>query len=261
MTILRGTRREFVAALVCAAGAWPLVARAQQAIPVIGFLRSTPAEPFAHIVAAFRQGLHETGFIEGQNVAIEQRWADNQLDQLPVLAADLVRHHAAVIVGNGAAVDAARSATATIPIVFVIGGDPVALGLVTSLSRPGGNLTGLTFFGNRLGAKRMETLRELVPGTSVIAALIDPNFPEAAAELREVDEACRAIGQKIVLVDARMNANSMLPSQASPRPARTRSSSSAARSSQANVKRWLRWRRVMPFRPSTTSVTMSPPVA
>jgi putative ABC transport system substrate-binding protein len=171
-------------------------------MPVIGFLRSTPAKPFAHILAAFRQGLNETGFVEGQNVAVEQRWADNQLDQLPALAVDLVRRQAGVIVCNGPAVEAARSAAATIPIVFVIGGDPVALGLVTSLNRPGGNLTGLTFFGNRLGAKRVEMLRELVPGTSVIAALIDPNFPEAVVESREVEEACRTIGQKIVLVNA-----------------------------------------------------------
>jgi putative tryptophan/tyrosine transport system substrate-binding protein len=196
-------RRQFITLLSGAAAAWPLAAHAQRpAIPVVGFLRSTPAEPFAHIVVAFRQGLNETGFVEGQNVAIEQRWADNQLDQLPGLAADLIRRQAAVIVGNGPAVEAARGAAATMPIVFVIGGDPVAQGLVTSLNRPGGNLTGLTFFGNRLGAKRLEMLRELVPGTSVIAALIDPNFPEAVVELREVEEAGRTIGQEIVPVNA-----------------------------------------------------------
>jgi putative ABC transport system substrate-binding protein len=198
------TRRTFISLLGGAAAAtWPLAARAQQPpLPVVGFLRSTPAEPFAHIVVAFRQGLNETGFVEGQNVAIEQRWADNQLDQLPGLAADLIRRQAAVIVGNGPAVEAARGAAATMPIVFVIGGDPVAQGLVTSLNRPGGNLTGLTFFGNRLGAKRLEMVRELVPGTSVIAALIDPNFPEAVVELREVEEAGRTIGQEIVPVNA-----------------------------------------------------------
>jgi putative ABC transport system substrate-binding protein len=194
-------RREFIT-LLGGAAAWPLAVRAQQpAMPVIGFLRSTPAKPFAHIVAAFRQGLNETGFVEGQNVAVEQRWADNQLDQLPALAADLVRRQAAVIVCNGPAVEAVRSAAATIPIVFVIGGDPVALGLVTSLNRPGGNLTGLTFFGNRLGAKRVGMMRELVPW-SVIAALVDPNFPEAVVELRDVEEAGRTIGQKIVPVNA-----------------------------------------------------------
>jgi putative ABC transport system substrate-binding protein len=196
------SRREFIT-LLGSAAAWPLVARAQQpAVPVVGFLRSTPAKPFAHIVAAFLQGLNEMGFVEGQNVVVEQRWADNQLDQLPALAADLARLRPAVIVGNAPAVEAVRSAAATIPIVFVIGGDPVALGLVTSLSRPGGNLTGLTFWGNRLGAKRVEMMRELVPGISVIAALVDPKFPEAVVESRDVEEAGRTIGQKIVPVNA-----------------------------------------------------------
>jgi putative ABC transport system substrate-binding protein len=196
-------RREFISLLVGAAAAWPLATRAQQAtMPVIGFLRSTPAKPFAHIVTAFQKGLNETGFAEGQNVEIEQRWADNQLNRLPGLAADLLRRQAAVIVCNGPAVEAARSATATTPIVFVIGGDPVVLGLVTSLNRPGGNLTGLTFFGNRLGAKRLEMLRELVPGTRIIATLVDPNLPEAVVEARDVEEAGRTIGQRIVLVNA-----------------------------------------------------------
>jgi putative ABC transport system substrate-binding protein len=196
-------RREFITLLGGAAAAWPLPVVAQQAaMPVIGFLRSTPAKPFARIVAAFRQGLNETGFVEGQNVVVEQRWADNRLDELPALAADLVHRQAAVIVGNGPAVDAARSAAANTPIVFVIGGDPVALGLVTSLNRPGGNLTGLTWFGNRLGAKRVEMLRELVPGTSIVAALVDPNFPEAVVESREVEEAARTIGLRIVSVNA-----------------------------------------------------------
>ncbi len=194
-------RREFIT-LIGAATAWPLAVSAQPSMPVIGFLRSTPEKPFVHIVAAFRQGLKETGFVESQNIAIEQRWADNQLDRLSDLAADLVRRQPAVIVCNGLAVEAARSAAGTTPIVFVIGGDPVAEGLVASLNRPGGNLTGLTFFGNRLGAKRVEMLRELIPGAQVIAALIDPNFPEAVIELREVEHAAREIGQKIVTVNA-----------------------------------------------------------
>jgi putative ABC transport system substrate-binding protein len=195
-------RRDFIT-LLSGATAWPLAARAQQpAMPVVGLLRSTPAKPFAHIVTAFRQGLNEMEFVEGQNVEIAQRWADNQLNRLPGLAADLLRRQAAVIVCNGAAVEAARSATATTPVVFVIGGDPVALGLVTSFNRPGGNLTGLTFFGNRLGAKRVEMLHELVPGTSIIAALVDQNFPEAVVESREVEEAARTIGLKIVPVNA-----------------------------------------------------------
>ena len=196
-------RRDFITLVGGTVAVGPLAARAQQpSMPVVGLLRSTPAKPFAHIVTAFRQGLNEMGFVEGQNVVLEQRWADNQLDKLPALAADLVRHQAAVIVGNGAAVDAARSAAANTPIVFVIGGDPVALGLVTSLNRPGGNLTGLTFFGNRLGAKRVEMLHDLVPGISIFAALVDPNFPEAVVESRDVEEAARTLGQKIVLVNA-----------------------------------------------------------
>jgi putative ABC transport system substrate-binding protein len=196
-------RRDFFTLLGGAAAAWPLAAQAQQlATPVVGLLRSTPAKPFAHIVTAFRQGLNEMGFVEGQNVEIEQRWADNQLDRLSGLAADLLRRQAAVIVCNGPAVEVARSATVTTPIVFVIGGDPVTLGLVTSLNRPGGNLTGLTFFGKGLGAKRVEMLRELIPGTSVIAALVDPNFPEAVVESRDVEEAGRTVGQRIVLVNA-----------------------------------------------------------
>jgi putative tryptophan/tyrosine transport system substrate-binding protein len=197
-------RREFITLVGGAAASWPLAARAQQAaMPVIGFLRSTPAGPFANIVVAFRQGLNETGFVEGQNVVIEQRWADNQLDRLPGLAADLVRRQVAVIVGNHPAVEVARSATRTIPIVFVIGDDPVAQGFVTSLNRPGGNLTGLTFFGNRLSAKRLEILLELVPGVRVVAVLIDPNFPSSATELREVEEAGHTVERKIVAVKAR----------------------------------------------------------
>jgi putative tryptophan/tyrosine transport system substrate-binding protein len=136
-------------------------------------------------------------------VVIEQRWADNQLHRLPDLAGDLVRRQVAVIVGNGPAVEVARNATTTIPIVFVIGDDPVTQGLVTSLNRPGGNLTGLTFFGNRLSAKRLEMLLELVPGARVVAVLIDPDFSSSATELREVEEAGRTIGRKIVPVNAR----------------------------------------------------------
>src|SRR5260370_7365032 len=140
-------RRKFITLLGGAAAAWPLVARAQQgALPVIGFLRSTPAEPFANIVAAFRQGLNETGFIEGQNVAVDQRWADNQLNRLPGLAADLVRRQVAVIVGNGPAGEAARRATTTTPIVFGIGAHPVTPGLLPRPHRPAGPLAGPALF-------------------------------------------------------------------------------------------------------------------
>jgi putative ABC transport system substrate-binding protein len=171
-------------------------------MPVVGFLRSTPAAPFVHLVDAFRQGLGEIGYVEGKNVAIEQRWANNQIDQLPALVTDLVAHQAVVIVGNGPAVDAVRKAALALPFVFVIGGDPVALGLVASLNRPGGNLTGVTFLANNLGSKRLGILRELVPAARVIAVLFDPNFPEAVDELRAVEEAGRNIGQKIMSVKA-----------------------------------------------------------
>jgi putative ABC transport system substrate-binding protein len=195
-------RREFITLLGGAAAAWPLAARAQQpTMPVVGFLRSTSATSFAHLVAELAKGLSEEGFVEGRNVIIEQRWGDNQPDRLPGLAADLLHRKAAVIVGNSPAVEAARRATTTTPIVFVIGDDPVTQGLVTSLNRPGGNLTGLTFFGNRLSAKRLEMLLELVPGARVVAVLIDPNF-SSATELREVEEAGRTIERKIVAVKA-----------------------------------------------------------
>ena len=255
---MRMRRREFIPLLGVAAAAWPLAARAQQqpAMPVIGFLRSSPAAPFAHIVAAFRQGLNETGFVEGQNVAVEQCWADNQLDRLPGLAADLVRRQVSVIVGNGQAVEAARKATTTIPIVFVIGADPVRsglvaslnrpggnltgrrvvliavtggptpafaakgatatipiiftvgddpvrLGLVASLARPGGNVTGINFFANELAAKRLELLRELVPSATRIAVLVNPaEATNTKSTLKDVDSAANAMGLQIKKLNA-----------------------------------------------------------
>ncbi len=196
-------RREFVAALGGAA-AWPLAAGAQQPMmPVVGFLRSTPAAPFAHIVEALRQGLKEEGFDEGRNVAIEQRWADNQPDRLPGLAADLVRRQVNAIVGNGPAINVARTATTIIPLVFVVGDDPVKSGLVENLNRPGGNLTGVTFFGGSLlNAKRIELLHELMPNAAVIAVLMDPNSAGFVRELPDVEAAGRAIGRQIVVVNA-----------------------------------------------------------
>jgi putative ABC transport system substrate-binding protein len=195
-------RRDFITLLGGAAAMSPLVARAQQpAMPVIGFLRSTPAASFAHLVTAFRQGLGEAGFVEGRNVAIEYRYADNQLERLPGLAAELVARRVAVIVGNSLAADAAKVATATIPIVFVTGDDPVKSGLVASLNRPGGNLTGVTFFGgSQLGAKRLELLRDLVPTATVIAVLGDSNYRGSEVELLELEAAGRALGRQIVIV-------------------------------------------------------------
>ena len=194
-------RRTFIGSIAGGLVATPHFAHAQQpAMPVVGLLRSTPSAPFAHIVAAFREGLKETGFVEGQNVAIEQRWADNQLDRLPGLAADLVARNVAVIVTNRGEV--AKKATATIPIVFVISEDPVARGLVTSLNRPGGNITGVNFFANQLGGKRLGLLLELVPKATVIAFLMNPTQPASVTEFAEVKAAARTVGRKIVLVKA-----------------------------------------------------------
>jgi putative tryptophan/tyrosine transport system substrate-binding protein len=193
-------RREFIA-LLGGAAAWPLAARAQQAaMPVIGFLRSTPAAPSMHFVAAFQQGLKEEGFVEGQNVSVEYRWADNQLDRLPGLAAELVQRQVAVIVGNTPAAETAKAATQTIPIIFVTGEDPVTIGLVASLNRPSGNVTGIVFFASgHLGAKRMELLCELVPKAAIIAILMDPKF---ATELPAVEGAGRALGRQILVANA-----------------------------------------------------------
>lgn len=193
-------RRREVLVVLGGAAAWPLAARAQQlAMPVVGLLRSTPAAPFNRLVTAFRQGLGDEGFVDGRNVVIEERWADNQLDKLPALAADLVRLRASVIVGNVIAVKAARTVTTTIPVVFVSGDDPVKLGLVASLSQPKGNNTGITFFGGaQLNIKQLEFLRELVPNARVIAILGDSNYPSFETALPEIEAAARALGRQIV---------------------------------------------------------------
>ena len=196
-------RREFITLLGGAAAAWPLVARAQQpAMPVIGFLRTTAAAGSAHLVAAFRQGLSEAGFVEGQSVAVEYRWADDHDDRIPGMAAELVRGQAAVIVANGIAVPAVKAATGTIPIVFTTGFDPVRTGLVASLSRPGGNATGVIFTMTDLATKQLGLLHELAPKAAIIAVLGDPNQPELAVELREMESAGRAIGRQILIVKA-----------------------------------------------------------
>jgi putative ABC transport system substrate-binding protein len=196
-------RREFIALLGGAAANVPLAARAQQgAMPVIGFLRSTSLADATDLVTAFRQGLKETGFVEGQNVAVEFRWGEGQNDRLPALADDLIRRRVAVIVGDAVAMLVARSATTTIPIVFSAGGDPVKEGLVASLNRPGGNVTGVHFFGGVLGAKRLELLRQLAPNATTIAVLVYPNTPNTEAERRDVQAAAQAIGQQLIILDA-----------------------------------------------------------
>jgi putative ABC transport system substrate-binding protein len=194
-------RRQFIAGLGSAA-VWPVVARAQQSAPVIGFLNSASPGGYATNVAAFRQGLSEAGFIEGRNVAIEFRWAEDQIARLVELAADLVRRRVAVIVTENATTPAVRAATSTIPIVFVSGADPVQAGHVTSLNRPGGNVTGVTFAADPLNAKRLELLHELVPKPALIAVLMYTNSPTLERGLQDTELAARALGRQILIVKA-----------------------------------------------------------
>jgi putative ABC transport system substrate-binding protein len=197
-------RRAFTM-LLGGAAAWPLAARAQQpAMPVLGFLNTGSSLSFAHLANAFRQGLKETGYIEGQNVMIEYRWAESRYDQLPVLAADLVKRQVNVIAATGGeqSVVAAKAATTRIPIVFIAGGDPVRQGLVASLNQPGGNLTGMSFLTGAIESKRLGLLREFVPNAATIGVLLNPTSPAAELELRDIPDAARAIGQKIVILEA-----------------------------------------------------------
>jgi putative tryptophan/tyrosine transport system substrate-binding protein len=197
-------RREFIT-LLGGAAAWPLVARAQQpTMPVIGLLDPRSADAFAEGVRAFRQGLKDAGFVERENVAIEYRWADDQLDRLPELAAELVRRQVALIVttGGSAPALAAKAATTTIPILFNMAGDPVRAGLVASLARPGGNLTGTNFFSGELAAKRLELLRELVPAAARVTVLVNPTGPTVETTLRDVEPAARAMGLQIQVLNA-----------------------------------------------------------
>jgi ABC-type uncharacterized transport system substrate-binding protein len=200
-----GMRRRNFITLLGSAAVWPLAARAQQPeVPVVGWLNARSPDDAAHLVAAFRRGLGEAGFIEGQNVMIEYRWALGQYDRLPAMAAELVRRPVTVLASAGGepAALAAKAATSTIPIVFVIGGDPVKLGLAASLNRPGGNSTGISVLTNTLEPKRLELLRELVPRAETIGVLLNPNFPTFESQLRDLQEAARAINLQIHVLRA-----------------------------------------------------------
>jgi len=196
-------RREFIT-LIGAAAAWPLAARTQQSVmPVIGFLNGQTADGFAHLADAFRRGLGETGYVEGQNVVIEYRWADGQFDRLPALADDLVHRRVAVLAVTGGHPQIAKSVPTTIPVVCAVGADPVQLGLVASLNRPGGNITGVSVFTSDLEAKRLELLHEVVPRPAFIGVLVDPKFQTATEILvREVQAAARTLAREIRIVNA-----------------------------------------------------------
>ncbi len=197
-------RRELIT-LLGAATAWPLVARAQQpAMPVVGWMSGRSLRDSDNLLAAFREGLRETGFVEGESVEIEYSWADGRYEQLKEMAADLVRRRIAVLVavGGDSSALAAKQATSTIPVVFGMGGDPVGSGLVTSFNRPGGNITGYTLLTNLMEPKRIGLLHELVPGISLVGALINPNFPPAARQLQEIEEATGRIGLRLFTANA-----------------------------------------------------------
>src|SRR5262245_19585595 len=193
-------RREFIALLGSCVAGWPLAARAQQqAMPVIGFLHSASPEPFASFVDAFRQGLSDTGYVEGKDVTIVYRWAEGRPDRLPALASDLVRRPVAVLVASGGSLSvlAAKAATSTIPIVFTGLDDPIKLGIVQSFNRPGGNATGVALFNAVLAAKRLELLRELIPKATTIGLLVNPANPNSGAQISDVEQGVGASGQKI----------------------------------------------------------------
>jgi putative ABC transport system substrate-binding protein len=197
-------RREFITLLGGAAAAWPLAARAQQVSPAVGFLHPSSPEAFPHIVEGFRRGLGDTGFVEGQNVTIEYRWARGEYDQLPRLAVDLVQRGVRVILAGGGEVGAfaAKAATSTVPILILASSDPVKSGLVASFNRPGGNVTGLMTATSELEAKKFGLLCEMVPNARIIAILINPNYPPNAADTVEVQSAAQSIGRQLIVLKA-----------------------------------------------------------
>jgi putative tryptophan/tyrosine transport system substrate-binding protein len=196
-------RRAFIKMIAGSTVAWPLTVRAQQpAMPVIGFLSSRSANDSALQVAAFRQALSEAGYVEGQNVAIDYRWAEGQYDRLGEMAGHLVGRQVSVIFASGPAAHVAKAATRSIPIVFVSGEDPVKFGLVASFNKPGGNITGVTTFNAVLGSKRFELLHELVPNAAIMALLVNPNYPSAESEINEMRAAAHSVGRNLIVVNA-----------------------------------------------------------
>jgi len=197
-------RREFVTLLGSAAAAWPFTPHAEQAtLPIIGYLSSGTSAGFARLTGAFRRGVNEAGLIEGPNVAIEYRYAGGQYERLPALAANLVRRRVTVIAATTTpAAVAAKQATMTIPIVFSIGADPIALGLVVSLGRPSGNVTGVSNYLSELGAKRLQLLREMIPNAAILGMLVNPNFPDAKTQVKDIEDAARAFRQELYVLRA-----------------------------------------------------------
>ncbi len=201
-------RREFIGLVGGATATWPLIARAQTAMPVVGFITAQPFAVYQHLVTAFRQGLNETGYVDGRNVKIEFRSADGHYDKLPALTAELIGFPVAVIAAGGGTPVArvVTAATKTIPIVFTTGGDPVKLGFVASMNRPGGNATGISVLTTTLEAKRLELLREVVPSAGIIAFLVNPDNADTETQLRDVQAAARSVGQQISIVHANTDA-------------------------------------------------------
>ena len=253
-------RREFITLLGGAAAAWPLAARAQQpAMPVVGFLNSLGRNDRPNLGEAFRRGLSEAGYVEGRNVTIEYRFAENQHDRLPALAADLVGRKVAVIAatGGGNSVLAAKAATTTIPIVFTFGGDPVQVGFVASLNRPGGNVTGISWFGSQLIAKGLGLMHELIPNAAVIGLMVNPKLPETARMLSDAQEAARTLGRQLLILNASTpnEIDTALPRYGNGAPARFLSV--PIRSLAAGASRLSHWRRVTPSPPCTSTASLS----
>src|SRR5262245_47768620 len=248
------TRRAFISLLGGAAAAWPLAARAQQgAMPVVGFLHEGTSDARAHLAAAFRDGLSEAGFVDRRNAVIEYRWGQDQFDRVPALVAELVKHQVAVIAtpGSATAALAAKAATSTIPIVFSVRSDPVKLGLVDSLNRSGGNITGINYFTQDLGPKRLGLLRELMPAGADVVVLVNPKSPITDSALEDLQAAADAVGQQLSVAHA---SNNQEIYAAFPAMAQRRASALVIVTdpcSPAGACNWSRWRHVMPFRQFT----------